>query len=127
MQVMNRGTVHNRVVAEFVRLAITDTGIDAAARHPHGVAFGVVVAAQERSRLAHGRAAEFTGPDDERAVEEPSLLEILDERGGSAIGFAAHLRSLVHDVLVIVAAVHVPVAVSDLHEANATFNQPPRK
>src|SRR4029077_8389886 len=75
--------------------------------------------------LVHGRASELAAPDHHGRIEQATLFEIGDERGGSAVGVAAEARQLVHNVLVVASAVGVPAAVIELHEAHAALDQAP--
>ena len=70
--------------AEFVGLADADAALDAAAGHPHREAVGVVVAAGALGVFGGRLAAELAAPDDERLVEQPALLQILEQRRRSA-------------------------------------------
>src|SRR5207248_9155534 len=78
---------------------------------------GVVMVATVAS-LAHGRSAEFAGPDDERVVEHPALLEVRDQRHAGQVNFLGFVRDAVLD-----AAVVVPVLVIKLDEAHAALGQ----
>ena len=54
----------------------------------------VIAAVVVRRQLALriDRAAEFAAPDDQRVVEQPALLQILNQRRGRLIGVAALCR-----------------------------------
>src|SRR5712672_3276313 len=54
--------------ANLVGGAVDDSGLDAAAGHPHGEAERMMIAAV--GVLRAGRAAEFGGPDDDGFVEQ---------------------------------------------------------
>ena len=73
--------------------------LDAAARHPHGEAGGVVIAAAAAS-LANGRPAELAPPDDQRVFEQARALQVGQERGHGLVGHAAHLFVVGVDVVV---------------------------
>ena len=82
-----------------------------------GKAVHVVIAAV--AALAHRRAAEFAGPDDERVLEHAALLEVGDEGHAGAVDFLGlELDAVLH------AAVVVPVLVVELDEAHAALGQP---
>src|SRR5262249_51442408 len=97
---------------------------DAAAGQPHAETVVVVIApidftgVSSRGRQLHGRrAAKFAAPDNERAVEHPALLQILEQ---SADGLIALLgQPAMVKLQVVVAVPWLPGAVPDLHEANA--------
>ncbi len=79
----------------------------------------MVVAAEAfwcEAALAVDGASEFASPDDEGVIEETSLFEVGDESGGGLVGFLATLGELAAE-----AAVGVPAAVEELHEADAAF------
>jgi len=66
--------------------------LDTASGHPHGEAAGVMVAAVILVRqfaLAVGRATEFAGEDQDGVVEQPALLEILNEGGAGLVDVEA--------------------------------------
>ncbi len=98
LQVVDVHRVLDDVVAILVGLTHRDAGLDAAARHPHREASGMMVAAVIGGReaaLAVNGAPEFAAPDHQRVVEHAALFEVGDERGGGLIGFAAQLRQAV--------------------------------
>src|SRR6185503_275283 len=71
------------VVGEIVRLTVGHAAPDAAAGHPQREAARVVVSPVvlwgELPLAVHG-APELSSPDDQRVLEEPALLEVLDQR-----------------------------------------------
>ena len=87
MQVVDVDLVLGDVEAELVGLAEGDAGLDAAAGQPHREGVRMMVAAV-RSALHHRRAAELAAPDDERVVEQPALLQVLDQRRAGLVGVA---------------------------------------
>ena len=62
------------------------------------------------------RAAKFTAPDDERAVEQAALFEIGQKSADGLVGIAALGR------MSLGIAVLVPAAMQHLHHACATFH-----
>ena len=64
-------------------------------------------------------AAELPSPDDERVVEHPAGLEILDQCRGRLIGVEALGLEIVGEI-----AVMVPAAVENLHDADAALDEP---
>ena len=76
MQVVDVQPVLHGVQADVVGGADGAAAANASAGDPHGEAVGVVVAAVPL--FAHGRAAEFAPPDDERVVEEAAPLQIFE-------------------------------------------------
>ena len=82
--------------------------------------YGIVVAAV--AAFAHRRAAELAAPDDERAVEHAALLQVFQQAGDRAIGFAAVARMVAFHV-----GMGVPFAAGaevELHEPHAALDQP---
>ena len=86
------------VVAEVVRLAIDSAAFDAAAGHPHAEAARMMVAAvvcRGERALGIDRAAKLAAPDDERVVQHPALLQVLQQgrhRAGPCRGIDAAFR-----------------------------------
>jgi len=97
-------------------------GLGAAAGEPHGEGVDVMVAADGDADLAHGRAAEFAAPDDERVFEEAALLEVEDEGGAGLIDVEADFLEVAVQIFAG-AAVAVPVGVIELDEADAALDQ----
>ena len=64
--------------------------------------------------LDHRRAAELAAPDDQRVVEQPALLQVLDQRRRRLVGRAAVALQVAGDV-----RVRVPAFVIDVDEAHA--------
>ena len=115
--------VHHAVdggVADFIRAAVAQAALHAAAGHPHREALGVVVAAVAVLRVR--RAAELAAPEDERVVEHPALLEVGKQCRDRLVDLAALLRELLAQV-----AVRVPAAVAHLDEAHALLGEAPRQ
>ena len=75
------------VEAELVGGAVDDAALDAAAGHPDREAVGMVVAAV--AALRAGRAAELGGPDHDRLVEQPALLQVLEQPGDRPVDLGA--------------------------------------
>ena len=88
VQVVDVDPVLDDVEAEVVGLAERDARLDPAAGQPHREGVRVVVAAVV-APLDHRRAAELAAPDDQRVVEQPALLQVLDQRGAGLVGVVA--------------------------------------
>ena len=103
------------------------SGPRAAAAHPHGVAVGEVIAAEDgaggRAPLAERRPAELAGAEDQRVVEEPARLEILDQRRGGPVERGRLVRQAVADVLAGAGAVEVPSPVEEVHEPHPLLDE----
>src|SRR5262249_40928798 len=72
--------------------------------------------------LHHGRASKLAAPDDEGALEQPALLEILDQRRRGAIGVLAVLGNVLDQTSML-----VPCLVIELDETNTSLHQPSRQ
>ena len=121
LEVVDMDRVLLRIETEVVGGAEGHAGLDAAAGHPDREGFSVVVSSvflTVGAALRVGRPAELAAPDDERLVEHAALLEILDQGGRRLVDVAGHLGQLV-----LQAAVVVPVAVVELHEAHAFLGE----
>jgi hypothetical protein len=95
--------------ADFVGSSDGLAAFDAAARHPHGEAPGVVIAAVFFRGLPGGDlrergAAEFAAPHHQRVFEHPASFQIREQTGDRFIGSFAPLGVIVVDVLVRVPA-----------------------
>ena len=91
MQVADVHGIGRDVVTEVVGGAVGVAGFDAASRHPHGEAAGMMVAPGFRAvplALAGDAAAELSAPDDEGVVQQATSLEVGDERGARLVGVA---------------------------------------
>jgi hypothetical protein len=75
VQVMDIDDVFHRAVAKFIRRAIGDAALYAAAGEKNAEAENVVIAP---GALTHRRSAKLAAPEDQRVVEHPALLEIFD-------------------------------------------------
>lgn len=128
-EVIDGADVFGGVVAELIGGAVDVAAFDAATGHPDGKAVGIVVAAV--GALGEGRATEFAGPDDERAVEQAAGFEVLDERGDGPVDLVRHLAVAFFDRAVMVprigciAAAEVVGERAELDEAHATLHESP--
>ena len=66
--------------------------------------------------LRINRAAEFSAPDYQRVLQEPALLQVNDQRGGSLVGLEALASDFFRQVVVL-----IPAAVEQLHEAHSAL------
>src|SRR5438309_10326447 len=84
--------IHDRLVPEFVGLAVGHAALDAAAREPTAEPLAVVIAPGLLGRaviFGDGQPADLAAPMDDRGVEQTARLEVLHTRGGWLVGFAA--------------------------------------
>src|ERR1700733_10560350 len=92
VEVPDRHWIFHHVVAVLIRLPIGDAGFHAATCHPGGEATRMVVPAiviWRKPALAIDRAAKFASPNDQRIVQQTTLLQVGDQRVGGAVGFLA--------------------------------------
>ena len=87
-QVVDRAFVFDGVVTEFIRRAVDRAPFHAAAGQPDAEAVGVVVATV--APLRERRATEFSGPDDQRFIEQPARSQVLNQRGDWLIDLQRH-------------------------------------
>ncbi len=120
MQVVDGDYILDRRISELIGGSVIQATLDGTAAEPDREALVVMVAA--RTTLRHGRAAELTGPDDQRIIPQPTRLQVLDERRTRTIDL---LGLQLHAVLD--AAMMVPVLVIQLNESHSTFRQTPRE
>ncbi len=66
--------------------------------------------------LAHWGSPEFAAPDDQRVIEHAALFEVFEKRGRGLVGELGCGGHVLFD-----AAVVVPAAVVELHEADTAF------
>ena len=107
--------------ADVVRGSVGHATPDASPGEPDRVTPGVVIASL--ALLAHRHAAELAAPDDERVVEEPSLLQIAQERSDGPVGARTVHAVILQDVNVGIPAARVPGV--KLHEAHAPLHHAP--
>ena len=114
------GVFYN-VIAKVVSGAVDGAGLDAAAGHPHGVGFGVVVAAPGATEggiaFHHGGAAEFSAPDDEGFIKEAALFEVGDEGGTGLVSGLAEAFVVADNV-----AMGIPAFVEKIDETDAALD-----
>src|SRR5882724_8597896 len=109
--------------AELIGGAIDHSATDAAPGENRGKGFGVVIAAGTVISIAipDRFASELATPNDQRAFEEISLFQILDECRQRLIDFFGAFRQPIFDVLMM-----VPSPGPDLDEAHASLDEPAR-
>src|SRR5207247_134633 len=92
---------------------------DAGARHHAAPRTRIVIAARlGAAGVDPWRAAELAHPDDQRVVEQPAVLQILDQAAHGRIDLAGELADAFEVVLV-----RVPAAEGDLDELDAGLDQ----
>ena len=89
-QIINRGDILHRVVAQFIGGTINRAASDPSTRQPDAKAKRIVIAPVVG--LGKGRATKFSGPDDECFVEKATRLEVVDEASDRLIYLEGHFR-----------------------------------
>src|SRR6185503_13346795 len=113
------------VVAVVVGLAERNSGLDSAAREPDREASRMMIApviVGGQLALAVDRPAELAAPHHQRVLQQPALLQILNQRGARLIGVAALPGYLLGQIVVL-----VPSTVEELDETHAALGQAPRQ
>src|SRR5262245_34418300 len=122
VEVVDMNPILDDLESQLIGLAICDPGLDTAAGQPHREGIGMMIAAVRAAALHHGSPAEFASPDHQCVVEQPALLEVLDQGCTGLIRHLAVLSDVVDQVSVL-----VPGLVKDLHEPDAALEQSPRQ
>ena len=120
MQVVHVDLVFDHVEAQVVRLSQGGAGAGPPAGQPHGESVGMVVAAVGLRSLHHGRAPELASPEHQGFIQQPPLLEILDESRRGPIGVLAVLLNALAEVGVL-----IPGLMEELHETDPSLHQAP--
>jgi len=96
IEVADRDRILDDVVTIIIGLAISDSLLNAAARHPCGVAAWMVIAPIvlfAQSSLAIDGATELTSPDNQRVIQQSTPFQIRDQRITGAINLLTENRS----------------------------------
>src|SRR5215472_18864081 len=118
---MNVDLILDHIKSKLVAFAQRDAGPHSSSGQPHGERIRMMIASIAAA-LHHRRAAELATPDDQGILQEPALLEVLDQRRAGLVRFAAVDADVPYEVTVL-----VPGFVINLHETNAALHQPPRQ
>ena len=111
--------VFDDIVAIIVGFSVGHATFDAAAGHPGGEAFRVVVAAvlvAFQLTLAVGGASEFSGEDDEGFIKHTTLFEVFDETGAGLVDIVGLSTDFLGKSRVV-----IPTPVEQLDKADASF------
>src|SRR5690349_9992028 len=117
VQIVYVNGIFGNVVSQGVGLTERDTRLEPAASHPHREGSRMMIASEKFRILpgfVHGCPAELAAPDHNRAFEKPTLFQVLDESGGSPIGFLTEARESIDNVVVAPCAMIVPTPVIEL-------------
>ena len=125
VQVMNPTNLVHRPVTKLVRGADDAATANPAASHPHREPERIVVTTV--GSLGEGSPPEFSGPHEQRRIQQAAPLEIQDQRRDglidrTGVGFVTGLQ-----VAVLIPAVTDGSWASDLDEPHAPLHQPPRQ
>src|SRR5439155_24308353 len=127
LEIVDSRTIFDGMIAEDVGGGEGDARFGAATGQPKSERMLIVVAAEPLGAVAllvHGRAPELTAPDDQRAFEQATPLQVLDEGRDRLIGLPAALDQAVADIVAHAVAVLIPAPLVQLHKADPALNQP---
>lgn len=114
LEVVDVDFVFGDAEAEFVTGAVA-AGFGAAAGHDHGVAIGIMVAAQDvafgGAAFAERSASEFATKDDEGVVEKAALAQIFNERGDGFVHGGAFFGEAVANIFLRAGTVKIPTPI----------------
>src|SRR5262249_27248964 len=118
--------VFNRFASQLVRDSHAGAALYSSACHPHGKSVSIVVAPCTGGVFGGGLTAKFSAPYDERRVQEPPLLQVVNEAGDWLVCLARMERVVLNEVAmgVPVCVVMISAAV-DLDEPHAALHKPP--
>ena len=130
-QAMENGGVHivyvhriaDDVVAKIVGLAVNDARLDSTAGHPNRKAPRMVVTTvvlASQVPLAVNRSTKLATPDNKRVVQQPAVLEILNQCPTGLVDVTALIGKIAADVEML-----VPTAMKDLDESHVSFGHSP--
>src|SRR5688572_9265215 len=117
VEIVDMDLVLRGIKAEFVGFAHCHAGLNAATCEPHRETIWMMIAAIAAA-LDHGGAAEFAAPNDQRFIEQATLLQILNQRCRSLVSIFAILLQIAHEVAVL-----IPCFMKKLNETNAALDQ----
>ena len=121
MQVVNMDRIFSHVIAEIIRLSVTETGFDAPSSHEHREATRVMISSclgTLEVALPRDSSTKFTTPNDQRILEESPLFQVMKQTCGRLVHIPTAVRALGGELLVM-----VPIGVEKLNEANPPFRQ----
>src|ERR1700754_1943813 len=120
VEIVNMHRVFDNIVAKIIRFTI-DPRLDAAARHPDGIASWMMVASiclRTEFSLAVIGPAKFAAPDDKRFVQQAALFEILYQCRRCLIYIPALAFYFLGEIVM-----SIPALVIKLYEADAAFRK----
>src|SRR5688572_32861106 len=100
VEIMDMDFVLCGIKAEFVRFPHGHSRLNAAPRQPHGKTVWMMIATIAAA-LDHWSPAEFAAPNNQRFIQQATLLEIFDQCGRSLVGVFAILLQIADEVAVL--------------------------
>ena len=130
MQIADLDRILHDLVSHFVRLAVCNSGLDAAAGEPDCEGAGIVISSHVLHLLAisilpHRRPAEFASPHYECILQHAALLQIRQQRRYWLIDFPTPIGKTEVQCFFGVCPMRIPSPVIELDKSHATFRQPP--
>ena len=128
LQIVDVHLIAGCLESEFIALSIREPAFHATASHPHRIAVGVVVAAQDAAAgcasLAEGSPPKFAGAENKRVIKESTLFEVFDQGCGRFVKRGPLLCESIPDILAGGCAVKIPAPVEKVNESYPLLNQP---
>src|SRR5262249_33342325 len=126
VEIIDVHSIDHCVVTDFVGLAVRYAPLHAPPREPESERVGIVAAPGFLGLLRDRQAAELTTPDDQSAFEQSSLAEVRKQSGKGLVSLSGKLLVISLDVDVsIPRELILHAAGVNLHEPNASLDQPP--
>ena len=119
VNVMDMHFIHGCLESKFIALSVGGATTCSTSCEEHAKAMGVVVTSV--AIFTHRCAAKFASPNNERIIEHSPLFQIADERGDGAVNVRRELPC--GGVVVRVGIPRLSVAIIDLHESDASFDE----
>lgn len=108
MKIMNMDFVLHDVETKIVSFTESNSRFETATCHPHCKRLRMMIAAKFAPSvgitLDHRSAAKFATPNDERIIQESTLLQVFDESRAALIGFSSLLCHAFVNFAVVVPA-----------------------
>ena len=121
VQVVDIDPVLDGPEPELVGRSVGHSASHPASGQPRGEPIGVMVAAG--AGFGDRSSAELSAPDDQRFIQEPSLLQVGDQAGTGPVHVGAALPQVLVDVVMVVP--RLARTREDLHVSHAPLDQPP--
>ena len=118
--------VLHRVETQFISRPVNDAALDSGSRHPCRESIWMMVTAPAEPFHAR-RTAELGSPHDDCFVQQAALLQILQQTRDRLVHLGAELAVVLLKLGMSIPLVLAAAAVIDLHEADALFDQTPRR